>query len=91
VGVQTESGVPWYVSLIVSWLPLITMLLLFWWIGRRVGRAVETSFRAPDRRPVGQVLDGHLREMRRASDLLERLINEHAARLKALEKRTQGG
>jgi len=79
--------VPWYVSLLVSWSPFIVMVLLFGWVGRRIARGVETSLRAPDGRPVGQVLDDHLREMRRSHDLLEQVIKEQAARLEALEKK----
>lgn len=79
--------VPWFVSLIVSWLPFIVLVLLFVWTGRRVGRAVESSMRASDGRPVGQVLDDHLREMRRQNDLLEQALKSQGARLEALEQK----
>jgi len=82
---MSAQQVPWYVSLIVSWLPFIVMVLVFAWIGRRVARGVETSLRALDDRPVGQVLDEHLREMRRSHDLLGQAIKEHGVRLEALE------
>ena len=85
-GTEVEE-VPWYVSLIVSWLPFIMTLLLFAWIGRRIARGVETSLRATDGRPVGQILDEHVGQMRRSSDLLEQVIKHHAARLEALERK----
>lgn len=40
---MTESEVPWYVSLIVSWLPLLTLLLLGWYIGRQFQRGLFTK------------------------------------------------
>jgi len=79
--------VPWYVSLFVSWLPFIVMVVLFGWVGRRIARGVETSLRAPDGRPVGQILDERLREVRRANDLLEQALKDHGARLEALERK----
>ncbi len=79
--------VPWYVSLLVSWLPFVVMVLLFGWVGRRIARGVETSLRAPDGRPVEQVLDDHLGEMRRANDLLAQVLKDHIARLEALERK----
>jgi len=78
--------VPWYVSLFVSWLPFILMMFVWIGIGRGLGKRIEISLRAPDGRPVGQVIDDHAREMRRTNDMLEQMLRSHGARLEALEK-----
>jgi hypothetical protein len=70
--------VPWYVSLIVSWLPFIFTFVMFLWAGRRIARAVEMSLRTPDGRPVGQVLEEFVREMQRQNDLLQQRLDASA-------------
>jgi hypothetical protein len=66
--------VPWYVSLFVSWLPFILMMFVWVGIGRSLAKRIELSLRAPDGRPVGQVIEECTREMRRTNDLLEQKL-----------------
>ena len=84
---EMTDEVPWYVSLVVSWLPLILMMFGWVWIGRRLGKRIELSLRAPDGRPVGQVVDDHAREARRTNDMLEQMMKDHLARLENQEQR----
>ncbi len=74
---------PWYVSLIVAWLPFLILVALGIWIARRVGG----SLRAPDGRPVGQVVDEVGRELKRSNDMLEQALNDCRKWLDALEQR----
>jgi hypothetical protein len=78
-----KEEVPWYVSLVVSWLPFLIWMACMVWIGRRVGK----SLRAADGRPVGQVIDDHAREMRRTNDMLEQIVKDYRARIEALEQK----
>jgi hypothetical protein len=87
---ENAEDVPWYVSVFVSWLPFILMMLFWIGIGRSLGKRIEMSLRAPDSRPVGQVIDDHAREMRRTNDMLEQMPKSHGARLEALEKNSHG-
>jgi hypothetical protein len=70
--------VPWYVSLAVSWLPFILWILILIWFARMLSR-LEGCFRSADGRPVGQVLDEYVREMRRSNELLEQTIRAQSA------------
>jgi hypothetical protein len=75
--------IPWYVSLIVSWLPFLALLALASWIGRKIRKAL----RADDGRSVGQVIDDLGREARRTNELLQQMVHDHRARLEALERK----
>jgi hypothetical protein len=59
------NDVPWYVSLIVSFLPLVLACGAITWHGRQVRKSMTTS----DGRSLAQVSDDVAREMRRANDL----------------------
>jgi hypothetical protein len=73
---------PWYVSLIFAWLPFVFMLAVWYLMVRSISRALKT----PDGRSLGQVISEVGAELRRSNDGLERLLNDHDARLDALEK-----
>jgi Flp pilus assembly protein TadB len=59
------NDVPWYVSLIVSFLPLVLACGVIAWHGRQVRRSMTTR----DGRSLAQVFDDVAREMKRANDL----------------------
>ncbi|QHO74412.1 hypothetical protein ACH79_18990 [Bradyrhizobium sp. CCBAU 051011] len=59
------NDVPWYVSLIVSWLPFLIIIGTIAWHGRQVRKAMTAN----DGRSLAQVFDDVAREMRRANDL----------------------
>ena len=65
-----NNDLPWYVSLIVSWLPFLVLI----WAALSVARAIRRVARTPDGRSLAQVMDDHAREMRRANDLLQEAI-----------------
>ena len=44
-----ESEVPWYVSLIIAWLPFLGLMALGWYIGRPLRRGLFTK----DGRSIG--------------------------------------
>jgi hypothetical protein len=60
-----NNDVPWYVSLIVSFLPLVLFCGAVLWHGRQVRKSMTTS----DGRSLAQVFDDIAQEMRRANDL----------------------
>ena len=70
-----HEEVPWFVSLIVSWLPFILMIGSFLWVGRRIARALAGA----DGKSIGQAIDEHRQELKRLADLLERLIADRKA------------
>jgi hypothetical protein len=70
--------VPWYVSLIMAWLPFLFLIALGVWITRTIRATLRTN----DGRSLAQALDDHGREMRRANELFEETIKR---RLDALE------
>jgi hypothetical protein len=74
---------PWYVSLLVSWLPLLLLVGLSIWTVRSFTRALRTR----DGRSVGQVIDEYGSELKRSNDRLEPLLNECRQRLDELEAR----
>jgi ATP-dependent Zn protease len=77
-----HEEIPWYVSLIFAWLPFVFMLAVWYLMVRSISRALQT----PDGRSLGQVISEVGAELRRSNDGLERLLNDHSARLDALEK-----
>lgn len=74
--------VPWYVSLIISWLPFLFMSALWYWIIRTINRSLRTS----DGRSVGQVIDAVGAELKKSNDKLEKLLKDHGERLSTLEQ-----
>jgi hypothetical protein len=58
------NDVPWYVSLIISFLPLALGCGAIAWHGRQVRKSMTTS----DGRSLAQVFDDLAREMKRAND-----------------------
>ncbi|MET0221475.1 MAG: hypothetical protein ABW213_12525 [Tardiphaga sp.] len=70
-----HDDVPWFISLVVSWLPFILIIGSFLWIGRRIARALENA----DGRSIGQAIDEHRQELKRSADLIERLVSERKA------------
>jgi hypothetical protein len=60
-----NNDVPWYVSLIISWLPFLILIGAITWHGRQVRKSMTTS----DGRSLAQVFDDVAQEMRRASGL----------------------
>ena len=79
--------VPWYVSLIVSWLPLLALVGAGIWVARWVRKGLHTK----DGRSLAQVVDDHARELRRSNDLLADALKGHQQRLDALEQTRQAG
>jgi len=73
------EGVPWSVSLFVSWLPFFVWINVIWWIGRVVGRRIEGALRTPDGRSLGDVIAVHARETRRTNELLAQVAKERGA------------
>jgi hypothetical protein len=80
---MTTEEVPWYVSLIVSWLPFLMLI----WLGVFISRRIRKALRADDGRSVGQVLDEQAREMHRTNDMLEKMVNDYRVRIEALEQK----
>jgi hypothetical protein len=62
-----DNGAPWYVSLIVSFLPLVLVCGVVAWHGRQIRRSMTTK----DGRSLAQVFDNLTQEMKRANDLRE--------------------
>lgn len=58
------NEVPWFISLIVSFLPLVLFCGAVVWHGRQLRRTMTTS----DGRSLAQVFDEIAQEMRRAND-----------------------
>jgi hypothetical protein len=65
-----NSDVPWYVSLIMAWLPFLILVGIMIWAGRTIRGALRTQ----DGRSVAQVIDDHARELRRANELLQAAV-----------------
>lgn len=50
------NDTPWYISLIVSFLPLLLFWLVFWWHGKQLRK----SFTTKDGRSLADVFDKSL-------------------------------
>jgi hypothetical protein len=59
-----NNDVPWYVSLIVSWLPFIMFISAIAWSSRQLRKSLTAS----DGRSLAQVVDDLAREMKRVND-----------------------
>ena len=62
-----SNDVPWYVSLIVSFLPLVLACGAIMWHGRQIRRSMTTR----DGRSLAQIFDHLAQEVKRANDLRE--------------------
>jgi len=62
-----SNDVPWYVSLIVSFLPLVLACGAIIWHGRQIRRSMTTR----DGRSLAQIFDNLAQEVKRANDLRE--------------------
>src|SRR5215813_7750780 len=67
----SQDNVPWFVSLLVSWVPFLLTIALWIWSVRMISRALRT----PDGRSIGQVVDECSSELRKSNDRLEQLLN----------------
>jgi hypothetical protein len=76
--------VPWYVSLIVAWLPFLVMIGSALWLGHRIAKELKTS----DGRSIALVVDEYGREIKRSNDMLEQLLADYRKRLEAVEQRS---
>jgi len=61
-----NNDVPWWVSLIVAWLPFLVLVGTALWMIATLRKVLRT----PDGRSLAQAVDEHARELRRANDLL---------------------
>jgi len=64
------DDVPW-LSLLVSWLPLLSILALWGWFALTITRALRTA----DGRSLGEVVDEYGSELRKFNNRLEQLMN----------------
>ncbi len=78
-----NSDVPWYVSLILSWLPFLILIGSVVWATLTVRAALRTK----DRRTLAEAVDGYARELRRANDLFADAIKGQQRRLDATERK----
>jgi hypothetical protein len=67
-----DNDMPWYVSLMLSWLPFLTLVGITIWVGRTIRGALRTQ----DGRSVAQAIDDHARELRRVNGLLKEAIEQ---------------
>ena len=61
---MSASEVPWYVSLIVAWLPFLMLLGLGWYIGRQLRRGLVTK----DGRSLADLCAELVVELKRTND-----------------------
>ncbi len=78
------NDVPWWASLIVSWLPFLILIGTAIWMTVTLHRALCTR----DGRSLAQVVDEHAREMPRRTDQLKEAIEAQRRRLEALEQKS---
>jgi cell division protease FtsH len=67
----SQDNVPWFVSLLVSWLPFLFMLTLWVWSVRMISQALRTA----DGRSLGQVVDECVSELKKSNDRLEQVLS----------------
>lgn len=61
---MNNNAVPWYVSLVASFIPLIIVWVMIAWHGRQIRESLTTE----DGRSLAQVFDELAREMKRFND-----------------------
>ena len=59
------ADVPWYVSLIVTFMPLVIVWVMIAWHGRQIQKSLTTE----DGRSLAQVFDEIAREAKRFNEL----------------------
>ena len=59
-----SEPVPWYVSLIVSWLPFLVLIGTCWYVGRQVRRGLTAN----DGRSIADVMAEIASELKRQND-----------------------
>jgi hypothetical protein len=57
------DNAPWWVSLIVSWLPFLLYWAIFWWFGRQIRKGLTTQ----DGRSLADVFAEIAQEMKRGN------------------------
>ena len=57
------DNVPWWASLIISWLPFLLYWAMFWWFGRQVRKSLTTQ----DGRSLADVFAEIAQEMKRGN------------------------
>jgi cell division protease FtsH len=77
----SQDNVPWFVSLLVSWLPFLLTIAFWIWSVRMISRALRT----PDGRSLGQAADECASELRKSNDRLEQLLNNFSQHRDASE------
>ena len=78
----SQENVPWFISLLIAWLPFLLTLGLWVWAVRMISRALRT----PDGRSIGQVVDECGSELREANGRLEQLLNNFRQRRDSSEQ-----
>jgi hypothetical protein len=64
-----NNQVPWYVSLIVAFLPFFMFFVAAIWHGRQIRKSLTTN----DGRSLAQVFDNFARELQRFNDGREKI------------------
>jgi cell division protease FtsH len=67
-----QDNTPWFISLLVAWLPFLFTMAVWTWSVRMISGALRTS----DGRSIGQVVDECGSELRKSNDRLEQLLNK---------------
>ena len=68
-----NNDVPWWLALIVSWLPFLVLIgAALWMIS-----TLRATLRTRDGRSLADVMSDHTHEMRRANDLRKEAIDAH--------------
>jgi len=65
-----HDNIPWYVSLILSWLPFLFWIALTAWIAH----LLRNTLRTKDGRTLAQIVDEYAREVKRSNDLFEEAL-----------------
>ncbi|MEA2996938.1 MAG: hypothetical protein QOG74_2487 [Alphaproteobacteria bacterium] len=65
-----HDTIPWYGSLILSWLPFLFWIALMAWITR----VLRDTLRTKDGRSLAQTVVEYARELKRSNDLFEEAL-----------------
>jgi hypothetical protein len=74
-----NNDVPWWVSVILAWLPFIVLVGSATWMIATLRAALHT----PDGRSLAKVIDDYVHEMQRANDLKREAIAGQPSQPKA--------
>jgi hypothetical protein len=69
-----DHDLPWYVSLIISWMPFLFWILPMIWITRVLRAALRTK----DGRTLANVVDEYARELKRSNDLFDEALKQRS-------------